>query len=127
MSYADDHAIIHLITFIMTKTGKKPRWIWSCFWGIFLAVYITFVAVAFNYARAFRVKNKIIDWIEQYYIPNTPGIIRPILICPKSNISQKTIDAFRTFNAKSNGRYQPLEYIEVTDNGTDLIFTNIPY
>lgn len=32
---------------------------------IFLAVYITFLAVAFNYARAFRVKNKVIDYIEQ--------------------------------------------------------------
>lgn len=32
---------------------------------IFLTVYITFVAVAFNYARAFRVKNKVIDIIEQ--------------------------------------------------------------
>lgn len=32
---------------------------------IFLAVYITFVAVAFNYARAFKVKNKVIDIIEQ--------------------------------------------------------------
>lgn len=32
---------------------------------IFLAVYITFVAVALNYAKAFRVKNKVIDIIEQ--------------------------------------------------------------
>jgi len=24
----------------MTKTGKKPRWIWSCFWGIILAFWI---------------------------------------------------------------------------------------
>ena len=32
---------------------------------VFLAVYITFVAVAFNYARAFRVKNKVLDIIEQ--------------------------------------------------------------
>ena len=32
---------------------------------IFLAVDIVFVAVAFNYARAFRVKNKVIDIIEQ--------------------------------------------------------------
>ena len=32
---------------------------------VFLAVYIMFVAVAFNYARAFRVKNKVIDIIEQ--------------------------------------------------------------
>lgn len=32
---------------------------------IFLTLYICFVAVAFNYARAFKVKNKIIDIIEQ--------------------------------------------------------------
>lgn len=32
---------------------------------VFLAVYIIFIAVAFNYARAFRVKNKVIDIIEQ--------------------------------------------------------------
>ena len=32
---------------------------------VFLAVYITFIAVAFNYARAFKVKNKVIDIIEQ--------------------------------------------------------------
>lgn len=32
---------------------------------IFLTVYAVFIAIAFNYARAFRVKNKIIDYIEQ--------------------------------------------------------------
>ena len=32
---------------------------------IFLAIYIAFVAVALNYAKAFRVKNKLIDIIEQ--------------------------------------------------------------
>lgn len=32
---------------------------------IFLAVYIAFVAVALNYAKAFRVKNSVIDIIEQ--------------------------------------------------------------
>lgn len=40
MSYAGDHAMIRLIIFIMTKTGKKPRWIWNCFWGIILAFWI---------------------------------------------------------------------------------------
>lgn len=33
---------------------------------IFLAVYIAFIAVAFNYARAFRIKNGIVDIIEQH-------------------------------------------------------------
>ena len=32
---------------------------------IFLAIYIAFIAVALNYAKAFRVKNRIIDIIEQ--------------------------------------------------------------
>ena len=32
---------------------------------IFLAIYIAFIAVALNYAKAFRVKNHIIDMIEQ--------------------------------------------------------------
>jgi len=32
---------------------------------IFLTIYISFVAVALNYAKAFRVKNSIIDIIEQ--------------------------------------------------------------
>ncbi len=32
---------------------------------IFIAIYVTFIAVALNYAKAFRVKNKIIDIIEQ--------------------------------------------------------------
>ena len=71
--------------------------------------------------------SRYIDWIEQYYVPNTPSIIRPVLICPKSKLSQKTIDAFNAFNANSQGRYKPLEYIELTDNGIDLIFTKTPY
>lgn len=32
---------------------------------IFLAIYVAFVAVALNFAKAFRVKNQIIDIIEQ--------------------------------------------------------------
>lgn len=74
-----------------------------------------------------RQLSRYIDWIEQYYIPNRPGIIRPVLICPKSELGQKTIDAFRAFNAKSNGRYLPLEYIEFTDDGEALKFDNVMY
>lgn len=32
---------------------------------VFLAIYIGFIAVALNYAKAFRVKNQIINLIEQ--------------------------------------------------------------
>lgn len=71
--------------------------------------------------------SRYIDWIEQYYIPNRVSVIRPVLICPASNLSTDTIQSFRAFNNRANGRYLPLEYIEVTDNGKDLIFTNTPY
>ena len=40
MSYAGDHAMIRLVVYIMKKTGKKPRWIWNCIWGIFLVFFI---------------------------------------------------------------------------------------
>lgn len=33
---------------------------------IFLSIYIAFMAIALNYAKAFRVKNQIITYIEQY-------------------------------------------------------------
>lgn len=46
---------------------------------IFLAIYIAFIAVALNYAKAFRVKNKIIDIIEQSegidYIDTSEGSV----------------------------------------------------
>ncbi len=47
---------------------------------IFLAIYISFVAVALNYAKAFRVKNSIIDIIEQNegisdYVDNSAGSV----------------------------------------------------
>ena len=71
--------------------------------------------------------SRYIEWIEQYYVPNRPSTIRPILICPASNISNDIKQSFRQFNAKYNGRCLPLEYIEFTDNGSDLIFTNTPY
>lgn len=32
---------------------------------VFLAVYVIFIAIAINYAKAFKVKNKILDIIEQ--------------------------------------------------------------
>lgn len=49
---------------------------------IFLTVYCVFIAIAFNYAKAFRVKNKVIDIIEQNEgiedFENTSGVIGDI-------------------------------------------------
>lgn len=68
-----------------------------------------------------------VDWIEQYYISNRQSTIRPVLICPASQLSIATKQSFYTFNAQYKGRCLPLEYIEVTDNGSDLIFTKTQY
>lgn len=49
---------------------------------IFLAVYTIFIALAINYAKAFRVKNKILDIIEQnegikdYNNQNDPALVQ---------------------------------------------------
>jgi hypothetical protein len=32
----------------------------------FLGIYIVFIALTLRYAQSFKVKNKVIDWIEQY-------------------------------------------------------------
>ena len=37
---------------------------------VFIFIYIAFVAVSLNYARAFRLKNAVIDFVEQNEIKN---------------------------------------------------------
>ena len=32
---------------------------------IFIVIYVSFMAVAINYAKAFRIKNRLIDYVEQ--------------------------------------------------------------
>lgn len=75
-----------------------------------------------------RQLTRYIDWVQQYYCPvNTTDSIRPVLICPASVLSTTTRSAFHKFNAYNAGRCRSLEYIELTDNGTDVIFTKQPY
>ena len=65
---------------------------------VFLAVYITFLAVAFNYARAFRVKNKIIDDIVKFF----KGAYQKQLL---ENVDFKTLvkDTTLVNNVRSHG------------------------
>ena len=71
MSYAGDHAMIHFITFIMTKTGKKPRWVWNCFWGIFLAIFIGF----YIYSSCIVFGGLVTYQTEQIYEKYADGIL----------------------------------------------------
>lgn len=75
--------------------------------------------------------NRYIDWIEQYYVPNRPSIIQPVLICRSfhggltSIIKQK----LHNFNSSANGRYLPLIYIEytITSNPDNVSFSKVAY
>ena len=54
---------------------------------IFLAVYVAFIAIALNYAKAFRVKNGVIDIIEQ-----SEGIDDYIDVGSESSVIKKIDD-----------------------------------
>ena len=46
---------------------------------VFILIYVCFIALALNYAKAFKVKNKIIDYLETNEIileSNTPAYIK---------------------------------------------------
>ena len=40
---------------------------------VFIVIYISFMAVAINYAKVFRVKNNVINILEQYQYDGTSG------------------------------------------------------
>lgn len=58
--------------------------------------------------------KRYVDWIEQYYIPNRPAIIEPILITPKNaNLPDDFVTAVKEFNcATANRTCKPLRLIE---------------
>ena len=58
---------------------------------VFIIIYVSFMAIALNYAKAFRVKNGVINIIEQY---NFSG-----------NRDTDTINRINTYLEKSNYNY----------------------
>ena len=73
--------------------------------------------------------ERYIDWIEQYYIPNRPSIIQPVLLCLKASHDPKVRTRISGFNNAAHGRYLPLRYVEymVSEDGKHLVFTQMPY
>ena len=51
---------------------------------VFVVIYVTFMCIALNYARAFRVKNRVINILEQYQYGN-------------ANTTEDAKDAIRTY------------------------------
>lgn len=68
-----------------------------------------------------------IDWIEQYYVPNRPSTIQPVLICKATShsgsINTDIVDSFNVFNTNGKGRYLPLLFIQYFfDNSGNIFF-----
>ena len=76
--------------------------------------------------------QRYVDWIEQYYIPNRPSDIEPMVI--SREITDKTtqnyqdiITAFHNFNERNN--ILPLRYVEFSINckNNNILFNEINY
>lgn len=74
-----------------------------------------------------RQLNRYLDWIEQYYIPNsTESIIQPVLICKGGfSLSTSLKQNFNKFNKRKG--ILPLIYIEYSINGNDIVFNRVNY
>ncbi len=74
--------------------------------------------------------KKYVDWIEQYYIPNRPSDIEPMIIAREN--TDKTspsytnfINALKTFNNRNNTL--KLRYIEFGITNNTILFNEITY
>ncbi len=74
-----------------------------------------------------RQLSRYIEWIKQYYVPNSPeSDIQPILICKSGvKLSDKLKQDFCDFNKSNN--VLPLKYIEYEIKDNDLFFKNVEY
>lgn len=76
---------------------------------IFIVIYISFMAVAINYAKAFRIKNRIIDILEQnQYVGNkdTDTIYKIENFLKNSSYNYVDNDSIND-HCKNEGGYDP--------------------
>ena len=71
--------------------------------------------------------QRYVDWIEQYYIPNRPGDIQPVLVA-KQPVNRATaafrgfVRAAANFNQSNANRTYPLKYVEFSVVAGNLHF-----
>lgn len=80
------------------------------------------------YAEILRQIQRYIDWLEQYYIPNRPSDIQPMIICRETTDKNSICyqDFYRQvqiFNEKNN--ILPLMYVEFQINNDSIIFNQV--
>jgi len=82
----------------------------------------------FAYPEITHQIQRYIDWLEQYYLPNKPSLIEPIVISrnieKKSEIYKKIIKAFNDFNQKNKLN---LKYIEFEIKNNQIEFKEVNY
>lgn len=86
---------------------------------VFLAVYTIFIAIAINYAKAFRVKNKILDIIEQNEGINTDNIddkAKDQIKTYMNNINYNVINGYSDIKARVEDKCSGYYFID-TDKG----------
>jgi hypothetical protein len=76
--------------------------------------------------------QRYVDWLKQYYIPNRPSAIQPILVSRKipnkeSNKYRQLVESISRFNEANAGICQPLEYVEFGACNNDLFFEKVRY
>lgn len=70
--------------------------------------------------------QRYIDWIEQYYLPNRPSTVQPIIIARHSfNNNQNLIAALKNFNNRN--RCLKLKYIDYVISGGNIVFQDVKY
>lgn len=74
--------------------------------------------------------QRYVDWIEQYYIPNRPSDLQPVLVARRA--ANRTSAAFRgfvqaaaAFNRTNANRTYPLKYVEFALNPDGLRFEEV--
>jgi len=75
--------------------------------------------------------QRYVDWLEQYYSPNRPSDIQPVLVAKKlsdknSGSYKEILRSFKQFNKKNN-HCMPIKYIEYELQDNNLKFQEIEY
>ncbi len=83
-------------------------------------------------AENIRQIQRYVEWIQQYYIPNQPGDIYPVLLTKRitdktHNSYQNLIAEIRCFNDTNSGSCEHLMFIEFSVEQDDLLFESVDY
>ncbi len=76
--------------------------------------------------------QRYVDWIRQYYVPNRPSDIGPVLVARKmeeknSASYQRLVAGFNCFNHENGDAISALKYVEFSLQNNNLVFEVVDY